>query len=369
MWVARLEPVSFRNLEDRPIDLDPGLNVLHGPNGAGKTNVLEAVFFALTGRSPRTRREREAISFGAPMARVGVRIEPGLGESVEPLDFMASVSSGEARRRLVNGALARPDDDLRRPATSLFMPDRLALVKGPPAPRRAHLDRFAAALQPAKADLRSAYAAALGQRNGLLARLRRGQADPTALDPWDRALAEAAIPLTQLRAAAAEELRSPFTAVATRLGLADDGEIAYRPRIGDLDRDGLVEELRARRGAEIALGHGGFGPHRDEIEISFAGRSLRRYGSQGQQRLGVLALLFAERDVLRGFRRRQPLMLLDDVMSELDPDRRNRLVEMLESGGQSVLTATDRSHVPVEGARMLAVSGGSVGGGDDGRPA
>ena len=136
MWVARIEPLAFRNLADRPVALGPGLTVLHGPNGAGKTNLLEAVFFALTGRSCRTNREREAIRFDADLARVEARIEAVEGEASEPITMLASVSSGEARRRLVDGAPARPEDDRRRPALSVFMPDRLALVKGPPTPRR-----------------------------------------------------------------------------------------------------------------------------------------------------------------------------------------------------------------------------------------
>ncbi len=366
MWVARLEPISFRNLTDDGFRLGPGLNVLHGPNGAGKTNVLEALFFALTGRSPRTRREREAIAFDAPLARVEARLLPDPGEAGEALTFMASVSRGEARRRLVDGSPARGEDDLRRPALSLFMPDRLALVKGPPSPRRAHLDRFATALWPARGDVRARYGEALAQRNGMLARMRRGFAEPGALDAWDRELAERAVPLTRLRAAAAAELLAPFAAAAETLGLQGGGEIGYRPRIADLDADGVVAELHARREADVSQGHTAFGPHRDDVEISFGGRSLRRYGSQGQQRLGILALLFAERDALRDARRHQPLMLLDDVMSELDPIRRSRLVGMLEAGGQSVVTATEAEHVPTVSATVLTVADGLVGEAEDG---
>src|SRR5829696_1242028 len=129
MKVTRIEPLSFRNLADAPIDLGPGLTVLHGPNGAGKTNVLEALFFALTGRSCRTRREREAIAFGADLARVEAALEADPSEPAEPMRMLASISSGESRRRIVDGSPARPEDDRRRPALSVFMPDRLALVK------------------------------------------------------------------------------------------------------------------------------------------------------------------------------------------------------------------------------------------------
>jgi DNA replication and repair protein RecF len=357
MRIARVDPLSFRNLADAEIELGPGLTVLHGPNGAGKTNLLEAVFFALTGRSCRTRRERETIAFGADLARVEALLEPDPDEAVDPIRMLASISSGEARRRLVDGAPAQPADDRRRPAISIFMPDRLALVKGPPSPRRAHLDRLAGALWPARAELPREYSRALAQRNSLLARIRRG-GDREALDAWDRELAERALPLTDARNQAAAQLTEPFTVAGEALGLAGGAGLAYRSRIGELDLEGILAELRERRDGDIARGFTGFGPHRDEVELSFGGRSLRRYGSQGQQRLGLLALLFAEREALRSARRQLPLLLLDDVMSELDPDRRGRLVAMLEGGGQALITATDIDHVPATEATALAIEAG-----------
>ncbi len=258
----------------------------------------------------------------------------------------------------MDGSPARAEDDRRRPALSVFMPDRLALVKGPPSPRRAHLDRLAAALRPARADLRRGYSQALAQRNNLLARIKRG-GDPTTLGAWDRELAERAAPLVESRAEAAGELSEPFSEAATELGLAGGAEITYRPRTGELDTDAIVAELGARQEGDIARGFTGYGPHRDEVEISFGGRSLRRYGSQGQQRLGLLALLFAEREALRRARRQLPLMLLDDVMSELDPERRERLAGMLSGGGQALITATEAAHVPGE-AFEIAISAGEA---------
>ena len=364
MIVFSVEPLSFRNLADRPVELSPGLTVVHGANGAGKTNLLEALFFALTGSSCRTRREREAIRFGADVARVEARLGPAEGESAEPLTMLASISSGEARRRIVNGVAARPEDDRRRPAVGLFMPDRLALVKGPPSPRRAHLDRLSAALRPARAETRREYGRALAQRNNLLARIRRG-GDPSSLAAWDRELADRALPLVEARREAAEELVGPFATAAEELGLAGGATIEYRPRTGELDADGIAAELEERRDGDLARGFTGYGPHRDEVELSFGGRSLRRYGSQGQQRIGLLALLFAEREALRAARRQLPLMLLDDVMSELDPERRGRLVTMLGGEGQALITATETEHVPLAESTAdvaeLVIEGGSVG--------
>ncbi|HKJ36477.1 MAG TPA: DNA replication and repair protein RecF [Solirubrobacterales bacterium] len=361
MRAAALSTRSFRNLADARIDLGAGLTVVHGTNGAGKTNLLESLFFALTGRSCRTRREREMVTFGSELARAEVELEPEPGESLEPVTMLASISGKDGRRRRIDGREVTPEDDRRRPALSVFMPDRLALVKGPPGPRRAHLDRLAAALWPARGAARADYARALAQRNALLARVRRGTAGPAALEAWDAELAARAVPLTEVRAAAAAELEEPFTRAGERLGLPAAGTLSYRPQAGERGVEELTAELSERREGDIARGFTVWGPHRDDVELRLGDRSLRRYGSQGQQRIGLLALLFAEREALRRARQALPLMLLDDVMSELDPERRARLVDLLDDGGQSVITATESQHVPDGSShRRLVVEAGSV---------
>ncbi|MGI8728067.1 MAG: DNA replication/repair protein RecF [Solirubrobacterales bacterium] len=358
MLVERVGTRAFRNLADATTELAPGLTVLAGPNGAGKTNLLEALFFGLTGRSPRTRRERELIRFGETMARSEVALVPGPGEEGEPARMLSSISATEGRHRRIDGRPLAAEDERRRPAVSLFMPDRLALVKGPPSPRRAHLDRVAAAVWPARAGARRGYGEALAQRNALLARLKRG-GDPGTLEPWDAALAGAAVELVAARAASAELLAEPFVIAAGELGLEGEASLTYRPRTDELDRDEIRVELERRREADRRRGYSAWGPHLDEIVLARDGRELRRYGSQGEQRLGLLALLFAERAALGEARRSLPVMLLDDVMSELDPDRRSRLVDLLD-GGQALVTTTEADHVP-RSERVWEIEAGVVG--------
>lgn len=358
MIAAGLSTRSFRNLEDGEHQLGSGLTVVHGANGAGKTNLLEALFFGLTGRSCRTRREREMISFGADLASSEVRLQPEEGEQVEPFSMLSSISSAEGRRRRIAGRDVTADDDRRRPAVSIFMPGRLALVTGPPSPRRAHLDRLVAALWPARSQLRASYGRALAQRNALLSRVRAG-GNPGSLDAWDSELAISAVPLVEARAAAAEALAEPFARSAELLGLEGEAALEYRPRTGGADRAAISAELAERRDADLARGFTGWGPHRDEVELSRAGRSVRRYASQGQQRIALLSLLFAEREALQTARRSLPLLLLDDVMSELDPERRDRLVGLLDDGGQALITATESAHVPDgEQHRRVAMEAG-----------
>jgi DNA replication and repair protein RecF len=342
--VTAVEARPLRSLTHARIALPAGILSLVGPNGVGKTNLLEALYFALTGRSFRTADRRDLIPFGESHARAEatVRNEDGIESRL-----LASVSRAEGRRHLLDGNAADPATLARhRPPVAVFSPDRLALVKGPPAERRAHLDRFVAARWPSRAELRQRFGQALAQRNALVARIVAARGPAAQLDAWDATFAEAAAELAAARAEAAAELSEPFATAAAELGL-ERGEIEYAPRAA-----GSAEEIRAglaeRRDADLRLGRSSWGPHLDELKISSAGRSLRRYGSQGQQRAALLALLFAERDALLEARRVTPLLLLDDVMSELDPGRRERLVERLSTGGQALITAAAEDSLPIE---------------------
>jgi DNA replication and repair protein RecF len=347
--VTAVEARALRSLTDVRIELGPGILSLVGPNGAGKTNLLEALYFALVGRSFRTADRRELIPFGAPFARAEAVVRD---ESGAEHRLLASVSRAEGRRHLLDGTAAEPATIARhRPPVAVFSPDRLALVKGPPGERRAHLDRYLAARWPSRAGLRQRYGQALAQRNALLARLAGG-ASGGDLEAWDTALAEAAAVLIEARREATEELATPFARAAADLGLGEAAAIEYAPRAS-----GTVEELReglaARREADLRLGRTSWGPHLDELKIAIGERSLRRYGSQGEQRAALLALLFAERDALLAARRVAPLLLLDDVMSELDPRRRQLLVERLAGGGQALITAASEDSVPPAARQAL----------------
>jgi len=340
--VTAVEARPLRSLSEVRVELDDGIVSLIGPNGAGKTNLLEALYFALTGRSFRTSDRRELIPFGGQLARAEAVVRHGDGIEHR---LLASVSRGEGRRHLLDGKPAEPAEVLRhRPSVAVFSPDRLVLVKGPPAERRAHLDRYVAARWPARADLRRRYGQALAQRNALIARLAGG--GPGAdLDVWDAALADAAAPLVAARSEAVAELAPRFAVGAEELGLGGGGELDYAPRAAGSGEE-ICAGLAARREADLKLGRSSWGPHLDELKIGLDGHALRRYGSQGQQRVGLLALLFAEREALLAAHRVAPLLLLDDVMSELDPERRERLVERLTRGGQALITAAATESVP-----------------------
>lgn len=343
MLVTAIEARPVRSLDRARVELEPGIVAVVGPNGVGKTNLVESLYFALTGRSFRTADRRDLIPFGGQLARAEATVRDADGLERR---LLASVSRTEGRRHLLDGSPTDPSTLARsRPPVAVFAPDRLSLIKGPPGERRAHLDGFAAARWPSRAELRKRYGQALAQRNALVARVAAGKAREGELDIWDAGLADAAAPLIASRGEAIAELAGPFSAAAAELGLEGGTVLEYAPRAY-----GSAEEIKAgleeRRSQDLRMGRSSWGPHLDELKVSAADRSLRRYGSQGQQRAALLALLFAEREVLLAARRVTPLLLLDDVMSELDPGRRERLVSRLADGGQVLITAADEESVP-----------------------
>ena len=354
---------DFRNYARAEIELGERLTVVAGPNGAGKTNLLEALYFGCTAPlSPNRKRQRARAARGEDRSRRGL---DGRADGSEHL-LEVGFTPGEQRTLKVDGAAVDSlSTEPTRPLVSVFMPDRLELVKGAPSGRRAHLDHLVGALWPARANTRAAYSRALAQRNALLGGIRAATASRGSLDSWDAQVAREGAQLMADRAQAIALLAPRFTGRASELGLPEEAGLAYRPRSAAGDAEGLLEELRARHAADIERGFTAHGPHRDDVRLVHGAEALRTYGSQGQQRVALLALLFAERDLLRDERGRPPLMLLDDVMSELDPVRRELLADLVRSEGQSVMTTTDLEHVPGvrdERVKVLGVTAGVVDG-------
>ncbi len=365
MRVVSVQMRDFRSYARADAALGEGLTVVHGPNGAGKSNLLEAIYFGCTARSPRTRNERELVRFGSQAARVVVQLADGTRSHELSVGYgTLAGSAGAVKRVTADGAPVERLLDLEdRPLLSVFEPDRLELLQRPPGLRRAHVDQVVAAIWPLRASVRREYSRVLAQRNALLGRIRGGGASQATLSTWDRELALKAVALGADRAAAVALLAEPFAEHAALLGLSGEATLEYRPRSRAQDADGFIAELEERRASDLERGFSGHGPHRDELALLREGRELRLYGSQGEQRLALLSLLLAERAVLARERARTPLMLLDDVMSELDLERRQLLAEELSSGGQSVIATTDLAHVPGAGGgsvTRLRISPGAI---------
>lgn len=338
---------SYAALE---LSLEPGLVLVTGPNGAGKTNFLEAVHLATQGLSFRTRHDEQVVRNGATLARASAR---GVRGSVEVQAEVTLSRHAPKRIRLDGAPLASAEELRRRLHTLVFTPDRLAVVKGGPAARRAYFDRVLARVLPARADLPTAYASALGQRNAALRRVGAGLSGADALEPWTAQLAELAARLVESRRHLIRLLGPTFAERARELGL-ESAMVAYD---GEAPTRAALDERLAR---DLERGTTSLGPHLDEIRLLAGDRDLRTFGSQGEQRLAVLSLLLAEAGVLTEQGGIPPLLLLDDALSELDADRRRLLSARLGSIGQTLVTATGAEALPLAPAQLLAVTPGRV---------
>jgi DNA replication and repair protein RecF len=311
-----------------------------GRNGVGKTNLLESLHVATQGFSPRTRQDAQLIRFGETAARVLVQ-----GGRTE---ISITLREGQAKEARVNGARLSSAEALRRDyATLVFTPDRLAVVKGGPAARRAYFDRVIGRLFPARAGVPQDYLAALAQRNAALRRVQFGASDRAAVTPWTEQVAQLGAQLVEQRRVTLEALALGFATRADELGLPD-------ATLGYDAEPPTVEQLEQRLARDLERGTTGIGPHLDDVRIASGDRDLRQFGSQGEQRLAVLSLLLAEAELLPT----APLLLLDDVLSELDPGRREVLAARVAGMGQTMITATHRSALPLEPAQVVEVEHG-----------
>jgi DNA replication and repair protein RecF len=271
-----------------------------------------------------------------------------------PVEIELTLEAGAGKKAKVNGAMLRAAEQLRaETATLVFTPDRLGVVKGAPAVRRAYFDRALGRLTPARSQLSTDYGAAVAQRNASLRRIGGGFSTREALAPWTEQVAALGTELVAARKEALALLQPSFAERAGELGLAD-AELRYE------GEPLTVAALEQRLDRDIDRGVTGVGPHLDDVVLAAGTRELRSFGSQGEQRLAMLALLLAEAELITARRGIPPLLLLDDVLSELDPERRRILAARVAAAGQALITATDAAMLPTEPGQLLEVTPGEV---------
>jgi DNA replication and repair protein RecF len=405
MLIRHLSLTNFRLYARLEASLPPGPLILVGANAQGKTSLLEALYYLATGQSHHAASDRQLINFltlrteALPFARIVAeaagqtdpaprRIEIRLVvDAAQP----AGPDSGLGRLRkevLINGVKRRVGDLAGQINAVLFLPQDLSLVEGPPAERRRYLDLALSQVDPAYAFALAEYGKVLTQRNALLKQLQERGGPDSQLEFWDERLCEHGALIFNARAAALANLETLAAALHRDLtGGADGLRLAYHPaydpaaapegQLGlpldvPVHRDGLpVAEvqaglrarLQATRAEEIARGMTLAGPHRDEVRFLANGIDLGAYGSRGQARTAVLALKLAEVEWMRMKTGEWPVLLLDEVLAELDVDRRRELLARLGGAQQCVLTTTDLALFPpefVSRAAVWHVTGGRI---------
>jgi DNA replication and repair protein RecF len=362
-YLRALRLVNFRNYADATVLLAPGLNIVVGDNAQGKTNLLEAISFAVTGSSPRTPNDSEVIRWDQNYTRAETRVSLD-GNSNQERKVTVGYAPGQKKRLLVDGA---PTPSLTAYAAGsagvnivTFFPDDIRILKGAPADRREFLDGLLSSMRPAYARAATEYARAVQQRNQLLKRIRDGLSSERTLSTWDRKVVDLGTAVLAARSAAIEPLASLFKdAIRTLYG---PEKVALRYSYS-APLEGYAEALREARKVDIERGITSVGPHRDDFVVFFSGASMTTYGSQGQQRLMTLALKFAAREYLRDGTGQDPILLFDDVMSELDERRRKYLSEYFLSSTQAVISTTNLEYFDpkiLEMARVIHIYGGAI---------
>jgi len=340
--LLRLQLKNHRNYAQ--LDLSPGadVNVFIGANGQGKTNLLEAVAMLALSSSPRARRESELVGPVGPGSRIEAAIEDGA--LTRELAIALDVEGERTKRTIeVDGARRRAFDLPGNFRVTLFWPDDLGLVKAGPELRRRFLNQMLVQVEPGHARALAALRRILEQRNSLLKRIAGGEGGEDTLQAWDQELVKVATEIVDARAKAVSQLEPVAARCHRQIAVGERLEIRYLGPPENLARavqNSLAEDLRR--------GTTSIGPHRDDLLVLLDGQDARSFASQGQQRTAVVSLKLAEAALIEARTGERPVLLLDDVLSELDGERRAALLNEVAGGGQVIITSVEAGPFPPE---------------------
>jgi DNA replication and repair protein RecF len=369
MRLTRLQLEDFRSYAAAELHPEPGLTIVAGPNGAGKTNLLEAIFVAVTGRSHRAGSDAELVRHGRPFAKVRLDLAGAEGAATARVELVvpAEEAPAEYRKRvLVNGVARRASSIGDTVRVVLFRPEEMLLLVGSPSERRRFLDAILAQRHRAAARDLAELARVLAQRNALLRAIRREEAEADGLAFWDEQLALVGARVMSARLQLVGDLAARIPALhdavapdvergePVRLTYADTLKDAWPARASAAEttppHEELAEAYRRRirqvREKELWNGVSLVGPHRDDLRVELGGREVATHASRGQQRTIILALKLAETDILGADGAPTPIVLLDDVFSELDANRSERSLGLLLERGQVLVTMADLVSLP-----------------------
>ncbi len=363
MQLAQLELRDFRNYERLSLSLPAGVAVLHGQNGSGKTNLLEAVCVATSGDSPRARAAEEMVRGGAEHAFIRAHLAAG-GRNTRIEIGLARTGH---RQLKIDGVGRRREALIGLAPTVLFWAEDIDMVRGEPAGRRRLVDRELSLINGIYAHHLTRYRRALEQRNRLLKQIKEGREGASTLGPWDRALARhGAMAMVERRAfvrALAPEAAEAHSVLAgpdrpltveycPSVDTGTEQEAAAREEdreaLAEVTATRLLEALEGRRQVDVAAGITTCGPHRDDIRLLLGGMAVRAFGSQGEQRTCAIAIRMGLAAVARAMTGEAPLVLLDDVLSELDQRHREGVFAACRQSDQVIITCCDYEDIPIE---------------------
>ena len=372
MKINKIYAVNFRNYSSCNLDFSSMINVFYGQNAQGKTNILEAIFYSSFGMSHRTFTEDDLLKISCKEMAVGVEYESFSG--VHDIKIKKYQQLGRNKKEIfLDGAKVRPKEHYGSLNVVMFSPEDLQLVKGEPSLRRRFFDMQIAQTDPIYYDLLVKYNRVLQQRNKLLKEIRDNGGTPQQLEPWNKEFIVLATAIAKKRQLALEKLQAiageiyaSITGNKETLTIkyelkANNGELLYPESDFSAWEIFYTNKLKERERIDILRGNTGIGPHRDDIVLLLNDMSLKSFGSQGQQRSGALALKLSQLEYVRREIGEFPVLLLDDVMSELDNSRRAQLLLFIDGRVQTFITVNDRELIPeLAGNAYFEITQGSV---------
>lgn len=337
--VANLRLHGYRNYRELDLELSPGLNVFYGRNAQGKTNLLEALYLLSSTRLLRGSKDAEAILEGESQARVSAELFPSRSEIAIVLE------AGKRKIASLNRVgLPRAADLIGRLPSTCISAFDMEIVRGSPDARRLFLDLELSQLSVAYLNHLAAYKRALEHRNALLRRAQEENVEDLEFESWEAALAERGTAIRTARRELVSALTPHAQNIQSALALEEPLRLVYEPKDAAQGPEEAQSALKSGRARDIARGSTSTGPHRDELAILVEERDARYFGSQGQQRTSVLALKLAASLHFQDTKGEKPLLLLDDILSDLDEGRRRRLIEWIATHArQALLTCTEPS--------------------------
>ena len=372
MKINKIYAVNFRNYGSCNLDFSSMINVFYGQNAQGKTNILEAIFYSAFGMSHRTFTEDDLLKISCREMAVGVEYESFSGD--HDIKIKKYQQLGRSKKEIfLDGTKVRPKEHYGSLNVVMFSPEDLQLVKGEPSLRRRFFDMQIAQTDPIYYDLLVKYNRVLQQRNKLLKEIRDNGGNQHQLEPWNKEFIVLATAIAKKRQLALEKLQAiageiyaSITGNKETLTIkyelkANNGELLYPESDFSAWEMFYTSKLKERERIDILRGNTGIGPHRDDIVLLLNGMSLKSFGSQGQQRSGALALKLSQLEYVRREIGEFPVLLLDDVMSELDNSRRAQLLLFIDGRVQTFITVNDRELIPeLEGNAYFEIMQGSV---------
>ena len=360
MYITELKLNGFRNYDSEKLELSPNINLIVGKNGQGKTNLLEAIFYAAIGKSPKTTKDSELINWAKDKASFNIKMQKKSG--TKNIDVIFSRTTKKIVR--VNGInLLKIGDLLGNLNVIFFSPDELKLVKDAPQDRRKFMDTDISQLSKNYFYLLNKYNKIIDQRNKLLKNVENKQLIDQTLPIWDIQLAETGSKIIKYRIDFLDKLKNVAReAHAYLTNKKEDLQIEYVGISGNTEdeiKEKILQELKKTKDKDIKNGYTNIGPHRDDIKLTINNVDIRSFGSQGQQRTVALSMKLAELEIFKEEVGEYPVLLLDDVLSELDQDRQTRLVNYAKKM-QTLITTTQYDPFMFQDAKIIKIEDGKV---------